>query len=680
MDFFELNSISPYDYQKTFLKEEFPKIYTKRKILFAAAPGAGKTVTSIACITDFLKENPKSRVLVLTHNQNVLKEQYYNELEKHKVSFTYSKDIDSNAQVVVTIPSSINNKTNLPEFKLIIIDEAHHFYQTKKEKGMVEKIIIKTKALYELLLTGTPSKFNNNKNKIHTFAVTINELYDRNQVSDVIIELATSNLNLSYKDYNINQELTQKAITKETESDVHKTLENVLDKLLIRLRSWHKDKPELYSKLSHNANWLPILGELKKTVIACKSITQANRVSEYLNNKGVNNLLSHSINDKDSLMIEKFRNNPKYLVLVVVDRGTLGFNMKELENIIDMTGSQNIDRILQLLCRVNRVHKDVKNKLFIKVTPINQVDYMHAIMCAVVAMFDKEWFLKYNGKNFGDIPIIIRKENNQKNTKPNIKSNNNNNKIKVIDFIGLPAISFFKTLNHKRDDVLSGVEYTTLSSVRNKFLDLDINPYKYWNLEKCKVEALKYNTKREWSIFSGSSYNSAKRNGWLESCCSHMEEKRKPNGHWTLENCKAEALKYKTRNEWCTKGSGSYTSAQKNGWIEECSLHMVEQQKPGGYWSLEICKAEALKYKSKTEWHKANPYSYGYARRNGWLESCCSHMKETKKPNGYWTLERCKEEAMKFKSTRQWQKNHAASYGAAYRAGWLDLCRSHMIK
>src|SRR5690349_6420172 len=56
--------------------------------------------------------------------------------------------------------------------------------------------------------------------------------------------------------------------------------------------------------------------------------------------------------------------------------------------------------------------------------------------------------------------------------------------------------------------------------------------------------------------------------------------RRQKNNYWTLELCKNEALKYKTRTEWNKKSSGSYTAAWRMGWIDQCCQHMVAKSKP----------------------------------------------------------------------------------------------------
>ena len=52
---------------------------------------------------------------------------------------------------------------------------------------------------------------------------------------------------------------------------------------------------------------------------------------------------------------------------------------------------------------------------------------------------------------------------------------------------------------------------------------------------------------------------------------------------WSLEECKNEALKYENKTDWSNNSSGSFSAAYNNGWINECSKHMIGLQKLKGY-------------------------------------------------------------------------------------------------
>jgi hypothetical protein len=202
-------------------------------------------------------------------------------------------------------------------------------------------------------------------------------------------------------------------------------------------------------------------------------------------------------------------------------------------------------------------------------------------------------------------------------------------------------------------------------------------PSDYWTKERCIEDALKYNTKAEWVIGNSSSYNAAYKNGWVKECSIHMY-KFKDHGHWMVkENCIAEALKYKTKTEWFNASQASKSAARRNGWMEECTQHMIKRNKSKGYWTKELCLEDALKYKTRVQWQKTPKTGYHFARKNGWMEECTQHMILTKKPAGFWNKERCLEDALKYGGRYEWQKN-SGSYTAARKNGWFDECIKHM--
>ena len=101
---------------------------------------------------------------------------------------------------------------------------------------------------------------------------------------------------------------------------------------------------------------------------------------------------------------------------------------------------------------------------------------------------------------------------------------------------------------------------------------------------------------------------------------------RKPNGYWSKEKCKKEALKYNTRCEFSKKQVGAYLKSQRNGWLDEICSHMIGVKKPRNYWTKEKCKEEALKYKYRSEFQKKSGTAYILCRTNNWLDEFCSHM------------------------------------------------------
>jgi hypothetical protein len=201
-------------------------------------------------------------------------------------------------------------------------------------------------------------------------------------------------------------------------------------------------------------------------------------------------------------------------------------------------------------------------------------------------------------------------------------------------------------------------------------------PKGYWTKERCMEDALNYSSRNEWNDNSNSSYNAAKKNGWIEECATHMI--KKINIWKDKERCLEVAKRHDSIRQWQLNHSTSYIMARKNGWFDECIAHMVSIKKPSGYWTKERCMEDALKYSTKTEWLKKNAKCYQAARRNGWVKECSLHMIELVKPKGYWTKERCIEEAKKYVSRKEWGLNSGGSYYYARHNNWIEECAAHM--
>ena len=103
---------------------------------------------------------------------------------------------------------------------------------------------------------------------------------------------------------------------------------------------------------------------------------------------------------------------------------------------------------------------------------------------------------------------------------------------------------------------------------------------------------------------------------------------------------------------------------------------METKRKPRGYWTLERCKEDAARFTSRWEWQKQHQAGYHAAQRNGWVNECCAHMEPIQRS---WDLGSCKKDAARFESRHEWQLESSGGYYAAQRNGWLDECCAHMI-
>ena len=246
-----------------------------------------------------------------------------------------------------------------------------------------------------------------------------------------------------------------------------------------------------------------------------------------------------------------------------------------------------------------------------------------------------------------------------------------------------------------------------------------------WDEESCYDEALKYQTTGELKKDAPRAYELARKNKWLEDyvwledtirrvglrwtydVCYELAKKFKtksgfqknyriacqvsrdkgwmddftwlkgnfipPRRQWDYDSCYEEAKKYKTRSEFeYGKGSGqAYRIARRNGWIGDYTW-FEERQKPNGYWTYERCYEEAKKFKKRTDFLNAKGLSRAYkvARVNGWLKDY-TWFEEYSKPKGYWTYERCTEESRKYNSRIEFRNGNQSAYTISNRNGWM---------
>jgi len=103
-------------------------------------------------------------------------------------------------------------------------------------------------------------------------------------------------------------------------------------------------------------------------------------------------------------------------------------------------------------------------------------------------------------------------------------------------------------------------------------------------------------------------------------------------------------------------------------------------KKPNGYWTYEKCKEVSLICKTKQELRKNYSTAYNIIYKNKWTSEFCSHMiLSANKPNNYWTKERCQEEALKYTTKKEFIIGSYSPYTLAVKHKWIDDICSHMI-
>ena len=448
-----MKTLRPYQVQALENIETYFQKYNK--VVLASAPSSGKTLMALT----FASKHP-GKILVLTHGQNVILDMWKNAIVEMEVPQ------ETKNRITLGLPQTISRREQ-DQYDYIIVDEAHEFYFA----AMVQGIIKRQKKARFLLLTGTPSKFvkfngtATGKNKIPIVDIPGIELVKEGWMSDLYMSVVRSHADITDKDRNADNDLKESGAEK-LEATVNEDMGELLEAMLKRLKAINVTKKR--PLLSLVDKWSHAIGALDKTMISCASIKQAEKVTAYLQSNNINVVLSHSDNDKDSDNVARFVSDPSVLVLVVVNRAILGFNLPSLINVVDMTGSHNPDRIYQLFARVMRKHED-SQKYFFKVSSKMQVEFTKLYVQAALMLLTKDFLVRYNGKNLKQMNILVKKEN-KRNNEPNSKSGRKNvSTTYVIDadlFEKVNMVQLFDYALGKANDSFGDYAFTTLEKVK----------------------------------------------------------------------------------------------------------------------------------------------------------------------------------------------------------------------
>lgn len=192
--------------------------------------------------------------------------------------------------------------------------------------------------------------------------------------------------------------------------------------------------------------------------------------------------------------------------------------------------------------------------------------------------------------------------------------------------------------------------------------------YVKWTYDKCKEEAGRYKTRGEFKKNSCSAYGAALKYGWLDDF--FVKSNCKSRGYWTYERCYNEASKYKIAQDFRKCCKTAYRVSTENGWSKDYTW-FIETKKPIGYWNYEHCYETAKGCESMVEFREKYGSAYNVSKKNKWLKDYTWFVPHKKK-NGYWTYERCYEEAKKYKTRNSFDEGNAAACSVARKNKWLD--------
>ncbi len=411
------------DYQEKIVSDIVQNFNIDKPYVLGSSPSSGKTEISIEVIIRLLSLKLVKNALVLAHSTNVLKDNFYSRLLEYFhdsgdiTVMDKGKDFDKNALIQVMIPQNIKHIEG--QFDLIIVDEAHH--NVLVEDGNYSKIVERVQPKFQLLLTGTPSKFirendrSNGENPYHINCVGM-DMVGFEHFHDVKFDLIRSAYGFTNNDYDSTNNVSSN--TQFSFEETERTINNVIIAAVrnVALRNGII-LPTNYDFVKEGIKLIQekIFG---KTLIMCRNIEQANQVKNIVEKIfKVKVGVSESKGDTDSIQLKRFKEG-SFDFLCVVNRAREGYDDKKIVNLIDITMTHNIDLIYQMFCRV--VRKDVsyeKPKLYLKVTSNAEgmSEYTLNIMTASLMLASTENLRRFNGSNFRNIimPKVEKEPDNE---------------------------------------------------------------------------------------------------------------------------------------------------------------------------------------------------------------------------------------------------------------------------
>lgn len=104
---------------------------------------------------------------------------------------------------------------------------------------------------------------------------------------------------------------------------------------------------------------------------------------------------------------------------------------------------------------------------------------------------------------------------------------------------------------------------------------------------------------------------------------------------------------------------------------------MSDQNHKWGYWTKERCAEEAAKYKTKSAFRYGSPGAFTSAYKHGWINEICQNLKLLRT---YYSMEECAVEASKYNTKTEFLKKAPLHYSHAIRKGFLNKICNHMEK
>jgi len=604
LDLIKEKRLINYSHQEQFLtNSDFYK--PAKPIVLAFGTGGGKTFTTIMKL-DLWYSNPENKgtkTVIFPHATNVLRANFAKSIAKYgNVPFSYCviensdqiEDVfNSDCEVIIILPQTLRNYLNkVSKINWLIVDEAHEWYNAP----VYQTILNSLRPDYQMLLTGTPSRFNNRPEEFYYHHISVDMLRQVSKLGNAQVHIVASNYTQESSQDIVGDGSVHSRVIKasKTESSLYRVCKAMLNTL---------DKSQIIK--GHNVVDT-LFNNIDKTIIFCRTQAQAKRFYTILHKELDGKVLkSLSEDGGDSSEFKTFEENNDIKVLVLVRKGRLGFDMSNLYNIVDFTLTQSVDVISQMFGRILRPDGKSTVKRYYKVSPRNTVWHYQAIMSVVLRLTMQDAYVIYDG-NQNKITVPRPERPIEPNEEQNID-------ITDLNFIDEPKevkepstphftdidpdlimdLDFFKTYAKKTNqnvgefDILTSC---TLDDVRKEVLGLRDRRQgeDAITFEECVTIAKErgYTKKIEFQYGSPAHYAFIQTKGLMDKFIKEAGLKGRKLT-LTYDECKEAALQCISRRDFALKFQTKYGKSKRMGWLVEFFPETLKSgPKIGSHFSL----------------------------------------------------------------------------------------------
>lgn len=586
------------------------------RALLVMPTGTGKTNTAIQTMLEILKSEPIARFLWITHTNELLAQTEARMRPHFKLQTMGRFDAeerDTESQIILSSIPTLSRKNHLEkfgsdDFNYILVDEAHH-----TPASSWTRILNHFKGAKRFGLTATPYRPDGQE---------LVEFFGQPCFHMKFSEGQTRGVLAQDEGYTIlTDSVLAHIVTKNGEYS---------PKALERLHtSKRRNQVIVESYLEYGRAKMIELGMKPKAICYCVNVAHAKRMAKLFAKAGITSayIVGNGLEQTVSQRIQvwnKFTSGHSIEILCAVNILNEGVDVPDVGCVLMVRPTRSNILYQQQVGRAARA--TAKSKFIV-------LDYVDNIR--------REWQTYTIGtltKKSAAFDRVITKFLDEK------------------DPVALKT---------RIENVIAGVE-----TWENQFKHSN----GYWmSKEACHKAALNCESRTEFSRKYVAAYVNARRFGWIEDICSHMPHQRKSR---TLQECMEIAALFKSRTEWSKGDRKTYNFAYRNRWLDRCCGHMPEVVRSKKR-TLEDLKEIAKQYNTRSEWCKKDKLSYTSASARGALEECCVHMPAGRR-KGKYTLEECIRAASRFTSRSEWANSPGGSYVAAKRNGWIEPCCSHM--